>query len=190
MRHNYSCAIHCRVLGVMRCFLYELCGFRVRVRVRVHSFSPHHHRIQQEIFLCSASIPCPWHSFGFKLLFGHEILRHASHGGPKNANWDWERQITPVWVKGQTSSCQTSIPVVFFPGNFHVFDVPTREMWLLTWAQVWQWCTDGDDLSLVRSKQDMGFYTHTLSVVRNDPVLYTWLLTSKPDGWGREKRDS
>lgn len=74
-----------------------------------------------------------------------------------------------------------------FPGNRHAFGVLTREMWLFTWAEVWQWCTDSDDTGpLTPEIKAVHGVLNTHSVVRNDPVLfYAWLLTSQPDGWGR-----
>lgn len=85
----------------------------------------------------------------------------------------------PVWVKGQTSS----VPFLFLfsrllPGKSHVFVVPTREMWLLTWAQVWQGCTDGDDS-----------WPLTYEIKAGHGVLHRTLLhmTSHPDRWGRER---
>lgn len=131
--------------------LYEFCGFSFIILSQ-----------DEEI---SVSIPCPWHSFGFKSLFGLEILSHTCHWGLKNEYW--ERQITlsvshetNIFLSGSCSRC----PVFFQVTAVHL-TLLKREIWLLTWAQVCQWCTDSmtRDLSPLRSKQDMGFYTHTLS---------------------------
>lgn len=161
VRHNWTCAIHCGVLCVMRC---SLCGFS--------GFSFILSSQEEETFLSSVAIPWPWRSFGFKSLFGPEILHHGGHN-----NAYWERLITPSRDKPLPVRLLFPFSHLFLPGKCHASDVPTREMWVLTRAQVCQWCTDAWPLTTEIKAGHGVLNTH--SAARNDPVLfYTWLMTS------------
>lgn len=127
------------------------------------------------------SIPCPWHSFSFISLFGPEILCHMSEDTRTHGGKD---KLLSVWVRGQTPPWQS--PVLIFS---HVI--------------VWQAKCDSSlvhrcgsdaqaqtamtcDLSPARSKQDMGFYTHTQ---RWEISMYSYTHDSWPqaDRWSRKR---
>lgn len=102
----------------------------------IHTLEPHHYLLHQESFLCAFFIACPWHSLGFKSLFNPEILRHTCCGEHTNAYW--ERQITPCVSQGTNPSWHLSVPIFPTFSKQLLLYVLTREMWLLTGAQVWR----------------------------------------------------